>query len=150
MNLNYPGGKAPCSKRDKTCLATYAHDYGYKAAQSAFAYALGQVGPSAVATTWWLDIETTNTWNSSTSLNVQVIAGAIAYLAAQGGVTAGVYSTPYQWGIIAGTYAPGVPDWSAGAPASNPASYCSRSFGGGQVWLTQYANGSYDGDYSCP
>lgn len=144
MNLNYGLTRGTCAKKDKACQA---YNYGYGAAQSATSYASAQ---GASATVWWLDIETGNTWSSTTSLNAQVIKGALAYLAAQG-LTAGVYSTPYQWGVIAGNYSPGVPNWSAGAPTSNPASYCTtaHAFGGGTVWLTQYTNGTYDGDYVC-
>ncbi|HEY7832000.1 MAG TPA: hypothetical protein VIG30_00430, partial [Ktedonobacterales bacterium] len=66
-------------------------------------------------------------------------------------MTVGIYSTPYQWGVIAGAYAPGVPNWSAGAPASDPASFCAaaHAFGGGVVWLAQYSNGNFDGNYAC-
>ncbi|HEX6509500.1 MAG TPA: hypothetical protein VF221_17870 [Chloroflexota bacterium] len=146
MNLNYPSGKAPCQKRDTTCLMNYANTYGYNAAQAAWTYAQSQ---GATSTMWWLDIETANTWSSKTSLNAQVIQGALTFLQSQSGVIAGAYSTPYQWGVIAGSYAPGVPVWSAGAPSTSPSSYCTKSFGGGSVWLTQYSAGSFDGDYAC-
>jgi hypothetical protein len=144
MNLNYGTTLSSCSHNNKACQA-YA--YGRGAAQNAVTYATAQ---SAAATTWWLDIETGNSWSKATGLNDQVIQGAMDYLKAQS-LVVGVYSTPYQWGVIAGAFSPGVPNWSAGAPSSDPASYCTsaHAFGGGTVWLTQYLNGSYDGDYAC-
>lgn len=144
MNLNYGLTRGTCARKDKACQA---YTYGYDAARQAMSYASSQ---AAAATMWWLDIETGNTWSSTTSLNAQIIHGALASLQAAA-MTVGIYSTPYQWGVIAGTYAPGVPNWSAGAPASAPASFCTptHAFGGGVVWLTQYPNGHFDGDYAC-
>ena len=100
---------------------------------------------------WWLDIETANLWNGNTSLNASVIKGAINRLS-QPGMTIGIYSTKYQWTWIAGNFNPGLPNWVAGAPdlATAP-SYCTLAyaFGGGTVWLVQYPNAGYDGDYAC-
>src|SRR5579863_5141877 len=93
MNLNYGLTRGTCARKDKACQA---YNYGYGAAQSAMSYAGAQ---AAAANMWWLDIETGNTWSSTTSLNAQVIHGALAGLQA-GGMTVGIYSTPYQWGII--------------------------------------------------
>jgi hypothetical protein len=144
MNLNYGLALGSCVPADRACQA---YTYGYLAARNAMAYAATQ---HVTAGVWWLDIELGNTWSSNTALNAQVIAGAVAYLHAQGRI-AGIYCTPYQWGVIAGSFAPHLPEWSAGAPTSNPGSYCtaSHAFGGGTIWLTQYANGNYDGDWSC-
>jgi hypothetical protein len=144
LNLNYGTIRGSCARHDLVCQA---YNYGYGAAQNARSYAAGQ---SVVASVWWLDVETGNTWSKTTSLNAEVIKGASDFLHAQG-MTVGVYSTPYQWGVIAGSYSPELPNWTAGAPSSDPASYCdaSHAFGGGTVWLAQYANGNFDGDYAC-
>ncbi len=144
MNLNYGLTRGRCARNDTACQA---YDYGYWAARSALRYAQAQgVGP----TTWWLDVEMENTWSRNTSLNAQVIRGALTYLNRQG-LVAGIYSTPYQWAVIAGSYSPGVPNWAGGAPSSSPAAFCrsAQAFGGGSVWLTQYAHGNYDGDFAC-
>lgn len=153
MNLNYPVGSTATQGQSgpygscKKNSACYAENYGWNAAR----YAFTQNGSSAplTASVWWLDIETGNSWSSATSLNADVIQGALAYLGGQG-VTAGVYSTPSQWKTIAGVYAPNVPNWSAGALASNPGALCSVPlYTGGVVWLTQYSSGGFDANYSC-
>lgn len=155
MNLNYAigttasnglsGPKGDCSRRDKACQA---YNYGYNAALDAATYG-ASVG--ATATTWWLDIETGNSWSRDKTLNAMVIQGAIDYLGTLG--TVGIYSTAYQWGVIAGSFSPGLPNWVAGAPSRDAApAYCadtSKAFAGGQAWLVQYPNGSFDGDYAC-
>ncbi|GAC1449661.1 MAG: hypothetical protein PVSMB4_08000 [Ktedonobacterales bacterium] len=144
MNLNYGTALGSCAHNDKACQA---YTYGRGAAQYAVTYATAQ---SVAVTTWWLDIETGNSWSKDAGLNDQVIQGATGFLRAQG-LVVGVYSTPYQWGAIAGSFSPGLPNWTAGASSSDPASYCAsaHAFGGGTVWLAQYASGSYDGDYAC-
>ncbi len=151
MNLNYglissgQGITASFCRPFNTACQAYA--YGERAATSALAYA---ASVHAAAPIWWLDIELGNTWSNDTTLNAQVIAGAVAVLHTRG-LTAGIYCTPYQWSLIAGSYLPHLPVWSAGAPARAPGSYCSagHASGGGPIWLTQYANGNYDGDWSC-
>jgi hypothetical protein len=156
MNLNYPVGTTAsegmsgpagnCSRADKTCQA---YNYGWNAAQAAYSYALSQ---GAVSLNWWLDIETANSWSAKTALNQQVIQGAIDFLRGQG-VTAGIYSTKSMWNKIAGSFAPGLPNWVAGASSLATApNFCapSYSFGGGRVWLVQYPSGAYSADYACP
>ena len=140
-----PGPK-PCSgvSADLGC----AYNYGWNAARHAFTYATSQ---HAVATIWWLDIETANTWSTDLAANNADIQGMIDYLHSQA-VTVGVYSTAYQWGQITGSVALAVPNWVAGATsASQAASWCtpSRSFTGGTVSMVQYPAGSYDGDVAC-
>jgi putative cell wall-binding protein len=163
MNLNVPvpgwdtnqanhlitGPDASCAATKN--LACEYYDYGYNAAINSMANAaLDNVSANV---TWWLDIEAPGSqlWSNSTTDNAQVIAGAIASLNAAGHYV-GIYSTAYQWGLIAGSYAPGAALWVAtgGAP-SNLADWCSSAyaFGGGTTWLVQFGRGSFDGDYSC-
>ena len=75
------------------------------------------------------------------------------------GVVAGIYSTHYQFGRIAGSYAPAVPIWKATASDYVTAqSACSNNgpyylnFGNGTPWLTQYGSTSNpnDMDFACP
>lgn len=160
MNLNAPVGSTSrnaklgplsCKHHDKVCLS---YNYGWQAAKSAFEQA-GAAGASA--TTWWLDVETSNSWTSSTAANAQVIQGAVDYLWGQS-VVAGVYSTNAMYAQIAGSYSPTngsgpVPTWYA-TVATSPgaaAGYCNSTyaFTGGTVWLVQYASGSVDADYAC-
>jgi hypothetical protein len=155
LNLNAPAGttsfkgltgpKGACQASDQGCQA---YNYGYNAAQAAFADAQSQ-GTTAPA--WWLDIETGNTWSESTALNDQTIQGAIDFLQAQG-ISVGLYSTAEQWQQIAGSFAPGLPNWAAGAPdAGSAAGFCtaSHSFGGGGVQLVQYPASIGDGVLVC-
>lgn len=153
MNLSYPAGSTATQGQSgpyghcKKGSACYAQNYGWNAAQ----YAYTQNGSAAPlqASYWWLDIETGSSWSRTTALNADVIQGAIAYLQARG-VTVGVYSTASQWRTIAGSYAPTIPNWVAGASASNPGALCSSPlYANGAVWLTQYVNGGFDTDYSC-
>ena len=155
LNLNAPSGttafkartgpRGACAATDQTCLS---YNYGYNAALYAFADAQSQQTTSG---TWWLDVETENTWDPNSAVNVPVIQGAIDYLRAQG-MTVGIYSTPLQWQQIAGSFAPGLPVWAAGAPdATTAPSYCdaSHAFAGGTVWLVQYPGTDHDAVLAC-
>ncbi|MGH9306375.1 MAG: hypothetical protein ACRD0I_05755 [Acidimicrobiales bacterium] len=140
------GGAGPCAATDTSCQA---YNWGFNAAE----YSLSIAANSGATTgLWWLDIETANTWANDTSANARTIQGAIDAL--QGaGQEVGIYSTYYQFPRIAGGYSPGLPIWIAGAPSSNPTSYCTdptRTFGGGQPWMVQYqTDGTYDLDAAC-
>lgn len=155
MNIAYPAGttawrgltgpKGNCAKRDKACQA---YNYGYNDAADAVAYATGE---GASGASWWIDIETANTWSKTKSLNQLVIQGALDYFS-NAQLTAGVYSTSYQWGIITGGMQLAIPNWVAGASsAADAASRCSSPFTGssGSVWLVQYPGGAFDADYAC-
>ena len=157
MNLNAPtagaaqgmsGPAGQCTGNDTGCMA---YNYGYNAAVDSFATASAA---GASAPVWWLDVETANTWDSNAFNNARTIRGALDALTAEG-VVAGVYSTGYQWGRIAGSFAPGTPLWVAtGSDMPTAVEYCSplHAFGGGTPWLTQFqtAGVPYDQDYACP
>lgn len=115
----------------------------------------------------WLDVETGNSWQSSTTpgglaMNIADLQGMVDALnaAAPGGVAKqiGIYSTGYQWNQITGTPTgtpagnlQSLPDWVAGARRESAAvSNCSLApFTGGGVMLTQWQGSTYDGDYPC-
>ncbi|MHB1535452.1 MAG: hypothetical protein ACYC1D_12750 [Acidimicrobiales bacterium] len=117
-------------------------------------------------TVWWLDVEGPCAyWQCGVVAgNAQVISGAVQALRSLG-LTAGIYSTPLQWGEIAGSLAfPGIPVWAAGAGNVtggyySAVSYCTNdAFAGGTVTLVQYGytGGGYTGpavaddqDYAC-
>ncbi len=107
---------------------------------------------------WWLDVETGNTWQSDTTMNVADLQGMIAGLEAAGATMVGVYSTSAQWDSITGgtTSASGslweVPEWVAGArTASGAQANCTQtSFTGGAVTLAQWSGRPFDGDVACP
>jgi hypothetical protein len=176
MNLNYAAGSSASNgasgpygsgKHCRSGSACYAENYGWNAAKYALAYA----GANGVgASTWWLDIETANTWNRSRTLNQAVIQGALDCLLGAGPAgntcangeptdvaSVGIYSTPSQWSSITGGWVPHdsagtvvTANWVAGASAGNPSQLCgSPLYSGGSVWLTQYVANGFDQDYAC-
>ncbi|HEY4670120.1 MAG TPA: hypothetical protein VIH05_10130 [Tepidiformaceae bacterium] len=154
INLNYPkqrtlgtvtGPAGTCTRDDRYCQA---YNYGYNAARSSISYARAA---GVETSNWWLDIETMNYWSDDKWLNRVVIAAAIDHLLEQR-MNVGIYSTPYQWGVIAGDYAPGLPVWTAGALGLEGAKARCNSqyaFGGGTVRMVQWVE-TYDMNYVCP
>ena len=148
-----------------------AWQYGYNMATqdagwlSAAASAIdGQESSVSVAGTassypWWLDVETGNTWQSDTTMNVADLQGMIAGLTAAGvnAATIGVYSTSSQWNTITGGTSSasgslyGIANWIPGARGlSGAEANCTQaSFTGGKVVLTQWFGHPVDGDYAC-
>jgi len=139
-SMNGPAGR--CRAGDAACRA---YNYGANSAEFAVSYA-NSVGVGAPM--WWLDVETENAWNSHTDVNALVVKGAIDELHRRH-LEAGIYSTGYQWSVIAGDAAYGVPVWVAGSPdLSTSASYCARGFNAGPVWMVQTLL-DYDVNYLC-
>jgi len=127
----------------------HALNYGYNAASSAYTYAARQA-PTFVAQLWWLDIETENSWaEEDLGRNRAVIEGAVRYLKEERHFAVGIYSTPAMWEEITGKWQVGLPVWTAGATKANAATKCGIGFTGGPVWLVQYLDGDYDGNYAC-
>jgi hypothetical protein len=133
-----------CGHGDKTCQA---YNYGWKAAQ----YAYGLAG-SRTASTWWLDIETANSWQAQVSLNQATIQGAVDFLLNRkstqtvGITNVGIYSWDSAWQKITGGWKAGLPVWYAGVGSPSCAT---SSFTGGQVWLVQQTSGAPNGDIAC-
>lgn len=159
---------ALCQVASSTTDPGCAYDYGWHAAASAFATAAA--AGAAPTGTWWLDVETGNTWNGDASSNAADIQGSVDYLMSQrvGGV--GVYSTASQWEQITGGYTAGSAasyaaawqpefaspygigrsqSWVAGASPSTAETVCASSFLGTSTLLTQYISGSFDVDHLC-
>jgi major membrane immunogen (membrane-anchored lipoprotein) len=149
-----------------------SYDYGWNAARYAFAAALtaestdGSASPnqSAIASPWWLDVETGNAWEVKSNLygptaaayanDKAMIEGEIASLTNAGVTNVGVYSTSQQWRAITDASTsdfPAVPAWipGFGSVAAAEAGCATASFTAGRVALIQYGAGSYDGDYNC-
>jgi len=125
--------------------------------------AAGDVGVASSAGdyTWWLDVETGNSWETGTTgqaNNVADLQGMVDTLEAAG-ASVGVYSTSYQWGVITGGSTAGnlgnldpLPVWIPGARRQSSAeSNCSLpSFTAtGSVLMTQWFGKPYDGDWAC-
>ena len=110
--------------------------------------------------TWWLDVETMNTWQSGSAAalgrNRAALEGMTGYLTERGG-RVGVYSTGYQWRRIVGDVPAdspltGLPSWLAGATGPADARAACRDeplLPGGAVELTQYVVDDLDHDHAC-
>jgi hypothetical protein len=149
--VNWYAQKSPnaaCSPSDE---AACAFNYGYNGARHAFVYAQQQTG-AAGRHSWWLDVETGNSWSRNLGLNNAAILGSITFLRSQG-VPVGAYSTRYQWGrITGGLVLTDVPSWVAGARnRAHAATMCAPqySFTGGPVVMVQWVEHNLDHELLC-
>lgn len=127
----------------------HALNYGYNAASSAYTYA-AQQAPTFATRMWWLDIETLNSWSETDlSRNQAVIKGALQYLLVEHGFAVGIYSTAAMWQEITGGWQVGLPAWVGGGSKEDAKSLCDAAFTGGSVYLVQYDDDGYDGNYTC-
>jgi hypothetical protein len=142
-----------------------AYDYGWNAAQDSITRAAAAAAiagaPDPATATWWLDVETGNSWESLQygsspaylANDTAALQGMVDQLRAHGVSTVGAYSTTSQWtAITGGASLGGVPVWYAGVGTLAQAqSRCSSvySFTGGPVTLTQYASSGFDADWRC-
>lgn len=137
-----------CAAGDSNCLA---YNYGYNAGL----YALNAAKAAGVhSATWWLDVETANTWNSDVVQNQQSLQGEHDALVANGVMTVGVYSTTAQWNDITGSWQNNWPSWGATtwSTASQAQRYCTgHQFTGGPSYLMQYTprRTKLDQDVAC-
>ena len=136
-----------------------SYDYGWYAAADSHAKAQSaytQLGITASpsATAWWLDVETSNSWQPSTTNNIAVLQGEVDYLRSVGVTRIGFYSTTVQWGTITGgtkTFS-AMPSWGAGAPSEKAAKqHCvsTPGFTGGKLAMVQYIWSGFDADVRC-
>lgn len=139
--------------------ANCAYDYGWNAAKqswdtAAAAYTALSISTSPAATTWWLDVEVSNSWRSDVSLNIAALQGEVDYLLSVGVTKLGFYSTTTQWGTITGgtkVFA-AYPSWGAGAPSEKAAKqHCisTPGFTGGRLAMVQYIWSGFDADIRC-
>jgi hypothetical protein len=157
------------SNRYGTCAGTNSAACSYRYGQQRaandvhayFAPAARAAGISSVPAgyTWWLDVETGNTWQTGSAAalarNRATLEGMADYFTSAG-ARVGVYSTDRQWSRIVGTVPAGstlrpLSSWLAGASTFNGARFnCGRTpLTGGPVQLAQYVSGGLDGDVSC-
>ena len=154
-----------CSRAKPDSVAC-AFDYGVNAAKDAFARAraaaLSVGAPDVRRSTWWLDVETHNTWESLEygelakylRNDTAVLAGMTRALHKRGVDVVGVYSTGHQWDrITGGASLDRAPVWYAGVgSAATARSRCKPewSFTGGRVRMTQFlAPSGLDGYLRC-
>jgi hypothetical protein len=120
---------------------------------------------------WWLDVETAETWQAkegqtdagaAQQLDRADLEGMVAALRARGVKTVGIYSTRYQFGIIAGTPAKTSPLWSlpnwipigvGTEAAARTACDTFHPLMGGKITMVQFVVGNVstgsDHDVSC-
>jgi hypothetical protein len=137
-----------CATGDNNCLA---YNYGYNAGL----YAINAAQSAGVSSaTWWLDVETANTWNSDVVQNQNSLQGEHDALVAHGATTVGVYSTTAQWQSITGGWHNNWPSWGATTwtTAKQAQTYCTgHEFTGGTSYLMQYrpSKAKVDYDVAC-
>lgn len=140
----YVAAQAGCNG-DAICAA---RNYGYNAGQAAFNYATSQ---GVSSSTWWLDVETSNSWTSDYAQNIAALQGQADALKANGVTNVGIYSTTAQYGSVTGGWQNGWPNWGATIvrTAKDASTYCTgHAFTGGPTWLIQF-KGRLDQDYAC-
>jgi hypothetical protein len=104
--------------------------------------------------TWWLDVETANSWRGDKSLNVATLQGAVDYLESMEVAEVGFYSTPLLWWrVTRSTDAfEDYPAWHAGARSEAQArNRCDHdAFTGGELRMVQWVKNGIDTNYRCP
>jgi hypothetical protein len=134
-----------------------ACNFGYAAGLHAFQDATAAGVNTDVA--WWLDVEGSGNWSSSTQDNMALVQGTLTALHNQEAITdVGIYASPGVWNSIVGDYQPSVPYWMADY-LSNPsgpgtcadvANWEAREqLPTGPVEVVQYNSQQYDEDYAC-
>ena len=157
VNVHFPRSaeelaKGATSDRQPDCapgaLACVAYNFGLNGLRDSLAYATSQ---GVDAPFVWLDVEQLNYWYPEPAFNAVVLRGAVD-AANEAGIGVGIYSTPYQYGKIAGNEPLNIPVWSAGADGlGSVAKYCAeRGFGGHPATLIQLLPGQYDPNVACP
>jgi hypothetical protein len=141
--------------------------YGWERAQDSvlrfFTPAAAEAGLSThpASYTWWLDVETMNTWQTGSTeaqeRNRAALEGMSSYLLWRG-AEVGLYSTGYQWGQIvgdsvdAGSALAGRDSWLAGSlglPAAVATCAEPALVPRGEVALTQYVVDGLDHNHAC-
>ena len=137
-----------CNAGDNNCLA---YNYGYNAGEYAFNSAnIANIhSPS-----WWLDVETSNTWNTNVVQNQNSLQGEHDSLMSHGATTVGAYSTTTQWQSITGGWQNNWPSWGATTwtTALQAQTYCTgHQFTGGSSYLMQFKSKKVplDQDVAC-
>lgn len=147
---------------DMACSWQYGYERARNSVVSFFSPAARAARIDSVVSryTWWLDVETMNTWQygstEALARNRATLEGMTAYLLAEG-ARVGLYSTGYQWAQIVGTVPStsnlvGRDSWLAGATTLEQAEdNCRRPplVPGGRVTLTQYVPDDLDRNHSC-
>lgn len=148
---------------DLSCSWMYGWNRAWAADNEYFKPAAQAAGVNDVTGdyTWWLDVETMNTWQEGSEealrRNTAALEGWAAYFTHHNGKI-GLYSTAYQWGVITGNFISsdnnlnGLPNWRpSGATLANAKANCEVDplTSGGFISLTQYVKKNLDYNHSC-
>jgi hypothetical protein len=148
---------------DRACSWQYGWNRAVEANLDRFTPAAKTAGINQAtnAYTWWLDVETMNTWQSGSAeafaRNTATLEGMTAYFSSKG-AKVGLYSTAVQWNQIVGSTVSttsnlnGLPNWRpSGASLDNAKNNCSVAplTTGGFISLTQYVQQNLDKNHSC-
>ena len=152
-----PVGTAMPKPCDGSATAACAFDYGWLAAQDAYARARSVAGDGASLAPWWLDVEVANSWSADRASNAAALQGAVAFLRSVNVPAIGIYTAPADWTEIVGEAAASssqlvdLPNWRPGATnRADAPRWCSRTVTGGKVLFVQYTNGAFDANLPCP
>ena len=159
-------GETPYGECDGENTDACSWQYGWERAQNSVVSFLtpaaraARVDSQPSRYTWWLDVETMNTWQwnglEAHDRNRATLEGMTAYLDSRG-APVGIYSTGQQFGQIVGTVPEdsplaGRPSWLAGATTLDQArENCGEEplVPGGSVVLAQYVQDGLDHNHSC-
>lgn len=159
-------GTTPYGTCDGSNSEACSWQYGWERAQNSVlsfftpAARAARVDSAPSRYTWWLDVETMNTWQSGSAdalaRNRATLEGMTDYLVSRGG-RVGLYSTNQQWAQIAGTVPAssdlaGRDSWLAGSTTVEGATASCRKaplVPGGRVTLTQYVQHGLDRNVAC-
>jgi hypothetical protein len=155
-------GPVTCDRREDDSHEC-AYLYGWNAAADGYArvlaahVALGWADADAdrVRTegTWWLDVETANSWRGDRSLNVSTLHGAVDFLESMDVEEVGFYSTPLLWWRVThGTDDfTNYPAWHAGGRTRSGAEdRCDDdAFTGGELRMVQWVEDGLDRNVRC-
>ena len=155
LNTAYPGAdfarkyqydRPPCPAHNENCLA---YNFGWNATHYAVTYAGLQ---NVHAFSWWLDVETVNSWTDNIPANTASLQGMVDALRHYTFLpTIGFYSAPPQWQTLTYGWQTGSPAWigTGSLERADALAACTQpSFNGGTTILTQYTQG-LDRDYVC-
>lgn len=148
---------------DLACSWQYGWNRAVEANLDRFAPAARAAGinQSISAYTWWLDVETMNTWQTGSTdalaRNTAALEGFAKYYQSNG-AKVGLYSTAVQWSQITGSTVSGtsnlngLANWRpSGTSLANAKSNCNVAplTPGGFISLTQYVQKNLDYNHSC-
>ena len=141
-----------------------AYLYGWNAAADAYARVLAAFVDLEWADadderlpddiTWWLDVETANSWRLDRSLNVASLHGSVDFLESMDVSEVGFYSTPLLWWRVTGgtdDFAD-YPAWHAGGRTQEEAERrCARheAFTDGELRMVQWIEDGIDTNLLC-